>query len=174
MRDTCRVMWFELIECRVLCPLEIFPCSILLFIRLLPKQTLIFNIMGRLSRYAQDRILVLRSQQVKVGDIVQKLNEEGMPTTRQTVSRFLRVSSDGTKTRLNTEGGKQKERKSKLTKEQLDFINKEIEKDDKINARGIFLGQTASKSFVFIVSFILLLQFCAAPQCFHFLKTRPP
>ena len=94
--------------------------------------------MGRLSRYAQDRILVLRSQQVKVGDIVQKLNEEGMPTTRQTVSRFLRVSSDGTKTRLNTEGGKQKVRKSKLTKEQLDFINKEIEKDDKINARGIF------------------------------------
>ena len=93
--------------------------------------------MGRLSRYAQDRILVLRSQQVKVGDIVQKLNEEGMPTTRQTVSRFLRVSSDGTKTRLNTEGGKQKERKSKLTKEQLDFINKEIEKDDKINARDL-------------------------------------
>jgi hypothetical protein len=102
------------------------------------KKRVQFGKMGRLSRYAQDRILLLRSQQTKVGEIVQKLNEEGISTTRQTVSRFLRVSSDGTKTPLNTEGGKQTARKSKLTKEQLGFINKEIEKDDKVNARGIF------------------------------------
>ena len=93
--------------------------------------------MGRLSRYAQDRILVLRSEQAKVGEIVQKLNEEGIPTTRQTVSRFLRVSSEGTKTRLNTAGEKQTGKRSKLKKEQLDFINKEIEKDEKLSAKGI-------------------------------------
>ncbi|CAB3999902.1 Hypothetical predicted protein [Paramuricea clavata] len=93
--------------------------------------------MGRLSRYAQDRILLLRSEQAKVGEIVQKLSEEGISTTRQTVSRFLRVSSDGTKTRLNTAGEKQSGKRSKLKQEQLDFINKEIEKDDKLNARDL-------------------------------------
>ena len=100
--------------------------------------------MGRLSRYAQERILVLRSEQAKVGEILEKLSEEGISTTRQTVSRFLRVSSEGTKTRLNTNnstaGEKQAGRKTKLKKEQLEFINKEIEKDDKLNARGIFLN----------------------------------
>ncbi len=115
--------------------------------------------MGRLSRYAQDRILLLRSQQAKVGEIVEKLNEEGIATTRQTVSRFLRVSSDGTKTRLNTEGGKQTGRRSKLKKEQLDFINKEIEKDDKVNARGIFLGLYRSLfDFVLVLNFDINIQ----------------
>ena len=103
--------------------------------------------MGRLSRYAQERILVLRSEQAKVGEIIEKLNEEGISTTRQTVSRFLRVSSEGTKTLLNTDnstaGDKQTSRKTKLKKEQLQCINKEIEKDDKLNARGtlIFLNK---------------------------------
>ena len=101
--------------------------------------------MGRLSRYAQDRILLLRSQQAKVGEIVQKLSEEGISTTRQTVSRFLRVSSDGTKTRLNTAGEKQSGKRSKLKQEQLDFINKEIEKDDKLNARGNVFGKEQSR-----------------------------
>ena len=127
--------------------------------------------MGRLSRYAQDRILLLRSQQAKVGEIVEKLNEEGIATTRQTVSRFLRVSSDGTKTRLNTEGGKQTGRRSKLKKEQLDFINKEIEKDDKVNARGIFLGLYRSLfDFVLVLNFDIniqwLLQFCCSATTF--------
>lgn len=96
--------------------------------------------MARLTRYAQERIVLLRSQQAKVGEIVQKLNDEGISTTRQTVSRFLRVSSECAKTRLNTDstaGEKQPKPRSKLRKEHLEFINREIEKDDKINARGI-------------------------------------
>lgn len=109
-----------------------------------PIFTVVELTMGRLSRYAQERILVLRSEQAKVGEILEKLSEEGISTTRQTVSRFLRVSSEGTKTRLNTNnstaGEKQTGRKTKLKKEQLEFINKEIEKDDKLNARGIFLN----------------------------------
>lgn len=101
--------------------------------------------MGRLSRFAQERILLLRSQHVKVGNIVEKLNEEGISTTRQTVSRFLRVSSDSTKTRLNTAGEKQTATKFKLKKDQLDFIEKEIEKDNKLNARGSFNSDNLSR-----------------------------
>lgn len=165
-----RVTWFEY---RVRLSLSLFlapPWIICRFIdcQFFLKRHCFYINMGRLSRYAQDRILLLRSQQAKVGEIVQKLSEEGISTTRQTVSRFLRVSSDGTKTRLNTAGEKQSGKRSKLKQEQLDFINKEIEKDDKLNARGNVFGKEQSRfdfhvykfRYHYLLSQYKLSQFC--------------
>lgn len=92
--------------------------------------------MGKLSRHAQDRVLSLSSHYANISDIVSKLNEEGIDTTRQTVSRFLRVSSKATKTRLNTAATDEPRPKTKLKKEHLDYINTEIEKDQKLSVQG--------------------------------------
>ena len=113
--------------------------------------------MGRLSSYAKQRILHLHTTKHKISHIVRILEEEDIPTTRLTVSKFLRRAKEtDTQTRILSP-------KTKLRHEHHAFIDEEME--TVLKTTGILTRQTSSK-----VSFheLVLFQKCYK---YKFIKT---
>jgi hypothetical protein len=86
--------------------------------------------MGRLSSYAKQRILHLHSTKHKISHIVRILGEEDIPTTRLTVSKFLRRAHEGQQETRNMV------QRTKLKLEHLAFIDEEIKRNDELTATG--------------------------------------
>ena len=86
--------------------------------------------MGRLSNYAKQRILQLHTAKHKISHIVRILGEEYIPTTRLTVSKFLRCEKDDKSKKRTTSP------KTKLKLEHHAFIDEEMERNDELTATG--------------------------------------
>ena len=86
--------------------------------------------MGRLSTYAKQRILQLHTTKHKISHIVRILDEEDIPTTRLTVSKFLRREKE-TESQTRTTSPK-----TKLKLEHHAFIDEEMERNDELTATG--------------------------------------
>ena len=84
--------------------------------------------MGKLSVYARNRILSLRSSGVNIQKIKDMLEEEGIETSRSAVSLFLsRYRKSG-----NVSDAPRSGRKPILNEEQLQYVDEQMKENDEL------------------------------------------
>lgn len=89
--------------------------------------------MARLSLFARQRIIHMRSKGMTYTEILQHLQEEGMETTRQTIAKFWNGYQQTGLIKARHGGG----RKSLLSQEHLDLMDSKVKENNELTGKEL-------------------------------------